>query len=101
MHLRLLLVSAGLFLALACQPKPKANVPEEKQDMAKSELPIPSAWVITSCEQKGKTVPAVNDKGFIAIRDGQIGGHSGCNSFGGEWSGNSKKMKVPGVMATK
>ncbi len=69
--------------------------------MSSSELPIPSAWVIKTCEQNGEKVPAVNNKGFIAIRDGQIGGNSGCNSFGGDWSGSKKKMKVPGVMATK
>lgn len=64
-------------------------------------LPIPSAWQLVSCEIDGKTIPAVNDKAFIAIRDGQIGGNTGCNSFGGEWTGSTSKMDVPGVMATK
>ncbi len=64
-------------------------------------LPIPSAWELVSCVIDGKTIPAVNDKAFIAIRDGEIGGHSGCNAFGGEWTGTPEKMKVPGVMSTK
>ena len=64
-------------------------------------LPIPSAWQLVSCEIDGKTIPAVNDKAFIAIRDGEIGGHTGCNAFGGEWTGSASKMNVPGVMSTK
>lgn len=64
-------------------------------------LPIPSAWQLVSCAIDGKTIPAVNDKAFIAIRDGEIAGHTGCNAFGGEWTGSPQKMKVPGVMSTK
>jgi len=66
-----------------------------------STIPTPSAWRIVSCASGGKTIEAVNDKGFIAIRDGQIGGHTGCNSFGGDWTGSAAKMKVGGVMSTK
>lgn len=66
-----------------------------------AQLQIPSAWDLVSCEIDGKTIPAVNDKAFVAIRAGEIGGHTGCNSFGGEWSGDPDKMKVPGVMSTK
>ena len=88
-------------LALACQPKNLTGdgAPKEYDNMAA--LPIPSAWDLVSCEIDGKTVPAANDKAFVAIRAGQIGGHTGCNAFGGDWSGDPDKMKVPGVMATK
>ncbi|MEM6769151.1 MAG: META domain-containing protein [Bacteroidota bacterium] len=66
-----------------------------------AKLPIPSAWELVSCEIDGKTIPAVNEKAFIAMRDGEIGGHTGCNAFGGEWTGSTSKMDVPGVMSTK
>jgi len=84
-------------LFLACQPKPAAG--DNAKTMAN--LPIPSAWELVSCEIDGKMVPAANDKAFVAIRDGEIGGHTGCNSFGGEWSGKPGSMKIPGVMSTK
>lgn len=102
MIIRLFLIVFGLFLCCACQPKPDATVTETKAtDMSATELPIPSAWSLVSCEHDGKTMPAANNKAFIAIRDGQIGGHSGCNAFGGDWTAKGKKMKVPGVMASK
>lgn len=66
-----------------------------------ADLQIPSGWDLVSCEINGKRVPAANDKAFIAIRDGEIGGHTGCNAFGGEWTGDADQMKVPGVMSTK
>lgn len=66
-----------------------------------TEIPIPSAWDIVSCQIGGETVPAANDKGFVALRDGQIGGHTGCNSFGGDWTGKPSTMDIPGVMSTK
>lgn len=100
--MRILSILVVLFLALACQPKTGAvagETADNKNDMAS--LPIPSAWVIKTCTANGKTIPAVNSKGFIAIRDGQIGGNSGCNTFGGDWTGSTAKMKVPGVMSTK
>lgn len=100
--MRILSILVVLFLALACQPKTGAvagETADNKKEMAT--LPIPSAWIIKTCAQNGKSVPAVNSKGFIAIRDGQIGGNSGCNSFGGDWTGSAAKMKVPGVMSTK
>ncbi|MFT5998789.1 MAG: heat shock protein HslJ [Neolewinella sp.] len=100
--MRILSILVVLFLALACQPKTGAVVGEtadNKKEMAT--LPIPSAWVIKTCARNGKSAPAANSKGFIAIRDGQIGGNSGCNSFGGDWTGSAAKMKVPGVMSTK
>jgi len=102
MHIRLISFCLCLFLACACQPKPDASVGVIKSEatMAK-DIPTPSAWKIVSCSNGGKTVEAVNGKGFVAIRDGQIGGNTGCNSFGGEWTGSSAKMKVGGVMATK
>jgi heat shock protein HslJ len=102
MRISLIFCCLCLFLACACQPKPDASVgiAKSKQEMA-SAIPTPSAWKIVSCSSGGKTVDAVNDKGFVAIRDGQVGGNTGCNSFGGEWTGSSKKMKVGGVMATK
>lgn len=100
--MRLFSILAVLFLAFACQPKTGSLAGDTAdKNNAMASLPIPSAWVITTCSQNGKTVAAVNDKGFIAIRDGQIGGNSGCNGFGGDWTGNASKMKVPGVMATK
>ena len=103
MSIRLISFCLCLFLCCACQPKPNANVGTAKptEAMAKESIPTPSAWKIVSCSNGGKKVEAVNDKGFVAIRDGQIGGHTGCNSFGGEWTGSSAKMKVGGVMATK
>ncbi|MFT5988924.1 MAG: heat shock protein HslJ [Neolewinella sp.] len=102
MRISLISCCLCLFLACACQPKPDASVGITKlgQVMA-SNIPTPSAWKIVSCSSGGKTVDAVNKKGFVAIRDGQIGGNTGCNSFGGEWTGASTKMKVGGVMATK
>lgn len=102
MLVRLSLLVFGLFLCCACQPKPDATVEESKPtEMSAKTLPIPSAWSLVSCEHDGKTMPAANNKAFIAFRDGQIGGHSGCNAFGGDWTQKGKKMKVPGVMATK
>ena len=103
MHIRLISLCLCLFLCCACQPKPSASVGIAKptEAMAKDNIPTPSAWKIVSCSNGGKTVDAVNDKGFVAIRDGQIGGNTGCNSFGGEWTGSSAKMNVGGVMATK
>ena len=102
MPIRLISFCLCLFLCVACQPKPGASVGIAKsaEAMAK-DIPTPSAWKIVSCSNGGKTVDAVNDKGFVAIRDGQIGGNTGCNAFGGEWTGSSAKMKVGGVMATK
>lgn len=93
-----------LFFGLACQPKPNATVTEadsKTEAMTNKDIPTPSAWRIVSCERDGKTMVAVNDRGFVAIRDGQIGGNTGCNNFGGEWTGSTAKMKVDGVMATK
>jgi len=100
-----------LFLAFitvaSCQPKPDTagRSPEDpaanKNITEVQKIPIPSAWTLVSCERDGKTIPAVNDRCFIALRDGQIGGNTGCNGFGGDWSGSPTKMKVPGVMATK
>ena len=102
MLIRLSLLAFGLFLCCACQPKPVATVTEGKTtEMSDTQLPIPSAWALVSCEHDGKTMPAANSKAFIAIRDGQIGGHSGCNAFGGDWTQKGKKMNVPGVMASK
>lgn len=102
MLIRLSLLAFGLFLCCGCQPKPDATVKEEKAtEMSATEIPIPSAWSLVSCEREGKTMPAVNEKAFIAIRDGQLGGHSGCNTFGGDFTMKGKKMNVPGVMATK
>ncbi|WP_020567051.1 META domain-containing protein [Neolewinella persica] len=100
--MRILSILVVLFLALACQPKTGAvagEAADNKKEMAT--IPVPSAWVIKTCEQNGKSIPAVNSKGFIAIREGQIGGNSGCNTFGGDWTGSAAKMKVPGVMSTK
>ena len=102
MPVRLLSLVVCLFLVCACQPKPAAGVGTAKPTEAMDKrIPTPSAWKIVSCSNGGKTVAAVNDKGFVAIRDGQIGGNTGCNSFGGEWTGSAAKMKVGGVMATK
>lgn len=102
MLIRLSLLAFGLFLCCGCQPKPDATVKEAKPtEMSAQELPIPSAWSLVSCEHDGKKMPAANKKAFIAIRDGQIGGHSGCNAFGGDWTQKGKKMSVPGVMASK
>jgi len=102
MIIRPLLLAFGLFLCGACQPKPDATVIEVKPtEMSDQKLPVPSAWSLVSCERDGKTIPAVNKKAFVAFRDGQIGGHSGCNAFGGDWTMKGKKMDVPGVMASK
>jgi len=100
-----------LFLSVitlaACQPKPDTSgrSPEDpttdKNSTTVQKIPIPSAWDLVSCERNGSTVAAVNNRCFIAFRDGQIGGNTGCNSFGGEWSGSPSKMKIPGVMSTK
>jgi heat shock protein HslJ len=102
--LKLSLILLVSFFGLACQPKPDAALTEaesKEQTMTSKEIPTPSAWRIVSCERDGKTMVAVNDRGFVAIRDGQIGGNTGCNTFGGEWTGSPAKMKVGGVMATK
>lgn len=104
MPFKVSIVVLVLFFGLACQPKPSSTVTEadsKEQAMASKDIPTPSAWRIVSCERDGKTMVAVNNRGFIAIRDGQIGGNTGCNSFGGEWTGSTTKMKVDGVMATK
>ncbi|TXF90987.1 META domain-containing protein [Neolewinella aurantiaca] len=102
MRISLIFCCLCLFIASACQPKPDTGVGVVKSEKAMANtIPTPSAWKIISCSSGGKTVDAVNDKGFVAIRDGQIGGNTGCNSFGGEWTGPSAKMKVGGVMATK
>lgn len=95
--MRLLLLTLLPFLFLACQPKQLGG----DKSSAMATLPIPSAWDLVSCEIDGKMVPAANDKAFVAIRTSEIGGHTGCNAFGGEWSGKPAKMKVPGVMSTK
>lgn len=97
--MRLLLLLLPLLL-LACQPKKMAGDAGAK-DNTMASLTIPSAWDLVSCEIDGKMVPAANDKAFVAIRAGEIGGHTGCNAFGGEWTGDPGKMKVPGVMSTK
>ena len=97
--MRILLFLPLLFV-LACTPKEMAGDAETK-DKTMAALQIPSGWDLVSCEIDGKMVPAANDKAFVAIRAGQIGGHTGCNAFGGDWSGDPDKMKVPGVMATK
>jgi heat shock protein HslJ len=88
-------------LSFACTPKPTTANSPAKNATAMASLPIPSAWDLISCERDGKTIPAGNDKAFIAIREGEIGGHTGCNVFGGEWTGSAAQMVVPGVMSTK
>ncbi|MTB49405.1 META domain-containing protein [Lewinella sp. W8] len=97
MHRPLFLVFTILSL-MACQPKPDASAGEQS---AKAVLPVPSEWVLVSCEMEGKVIPAVNDRAFVKISDGQIGGNTGCNSFGGDWQLSGAKLNVPGVMATK
>lgn len=95
--IRLLIPAIGLLTVLGCQPKPGAA----GEQAAQTVLPVPSEWVLVSCEMEGTEIPAANDRAFLKINDGQLGGNTGCNSFGGDWSLEEKKLKVPGVMATK
>ena len=91
-----------LLLAVACAPRTGAPAADKAAAMSKdTTIPTPSAWRIVAFSVDGKQSPAVNKKGFVALRDGQVGGHSGCNSFGGEFTGDVTKMKVGGVMSTK
>ena len=91
-----------LLFAVACAPRPTEMGGTTKEAVTmENSVPMPSAWRIVEFTANGKTSPALNDKGFVALRDGQIGGHTGCNAFGGEYTGSATKMKVGGVMATK
>lgn len=88
-----------LFLLLSfwgCTPKPSAY-----SDKTVVPLPIPSAWQLQYCELDGKKIPAANASAFLAIHENSLSGHSGCNAFGGDWTGSPEEMAVPGVMATK
>jgi heat shock protein HslJ len=96
--LRHLLYLLCLSSILACQPKPETQAVEKS---AEAVLPVPSEWVLISCTMEGRVIPAANDRAFVKISDGQIGGNTGCNSFGGEWTLSGTKLNVPGVMATK
>ena len=100
--IRLFLLALSLLTLAACQPKNRGAVtdPTNKNKMT-AEIPVPSAWAIVSYTANGQKSQAVNDRGFVAIREQQIGGNTGCNSFGGDFTGSPAKMKVGGVAATK
>lgn len=97
-----------LFLLLAtlpaCQPRPAGTVdaPKEAATMPATPVPVPSAWTIVSCARGGQTTAAVNDKGFVAVRETSLGGNTGCNSFGADYTPTKDgRWEVPGAMATK
>ncbi len=98
----LLLAFTVLFFGVACHPKPATYEQGDQTPItAMQNIPIPSGWDIVRCESEGRVVPAANDRGFVAIRENQIGGNTGCNAFGGDWSAKDGRMEVPSVMATK
>ena len=103
-----LAAALALFLLLAtlpaCQPRPAGTVdaPKEAATMPATPVPVPSAWTIVSCARGGRTTAAVNDKGFVAVRETSLGGNTGCNSFGADYTPTKDgRWEVPGAMATK
>ena len=100
------------FLAfLACQPvKPQA--PDATPPSGPAATPpadrlpdAPSGWDIVQFQLPGEELRAVaNDQAFITFRGTQLGGNSGCNSFGGDvdrLSPARDTLYLPGVMATR
>ncbi len=68
---------------------PEKNVPS-----------IPSAWTIVSYSVNGNDFTPAVSPGSVLIEADQIGGNTGCNSFGGSWSGGPERMQIPSLMST-
>ena len=77
---------------VACNGSPNPNLPSGEAALTEA------TWKLFAID-KGKPIEA-NNEITLTFSDGQVGGNSGCNSFGGSYQVNGDKIQLSQLAST-
>ena len=77
---------------VACNSSPNPNLPSGEAALTET------TWKLTAIDKR-KPIEA-NNEITLSFSDGQVGGNSGCNSFGGSYQVNGDKIQLSQLAST-